>query len=341
VSASPSPPRPLPLDFEAALRQSPEALDFFQALRRLECRHRDRPRLGEALRPSDEPLRLGQAASLGFAVGALSSYGPGLKGGPPRLEVNFLGLMGPNGPLPLHLTEYVRDRLRNGGDPTLARFLDVFHHRMLTLFYRAWANSQPAVSRDRPESDRFFGYFGSLVGIGAPVERGRDEFDDRARLYYSGRLAAQRRNAEGLRAIIGDHFGMPAAIEEFAGEWVTLPEGERWPLGGGPSGPRLGLGTILGKRAWQRQTKFRVVLGPLDQRQFQSMLPGQANQRRLVAVVRSYVGEELSWDLRLILDQGTDQPLRLGTARLGWDAWLGRRPRGREDVILNPAARAA
>ena len=103
-----------------------------------------------------------------FASGPLAHLRPGEGDAPPRLTVNFFGLLGPNGPLPLHLTEYARDRLRNSDDPTMARFLDLFHHRMLLFFYRAWAAGQPTVSRDRPGEDRFETYIGSLPALPWP-----------------------------------------------------------------------------------------------------------------------------------------------------------------------------
>ena len=114
----------------------------------------------------DEPVRLGQAADLAFAPAPLATFDPGQGGSRPRLQVRLFGLLGPNGPMPLHLTEYVRDRLRNASDPTAARFLDLLNHRFLALFYRAWAQAQPHVNRDRPDRDRFAGYIGSFVGIG-------------------------------------------------------------------------------------------------------------------------------------------------------------------------------
>jgi type VI secretion system protein ImpH len=169
----------------------------------------------------------------------------------------------------------------------------------------------------------------------------RDAFPDAAKLFYAGRLAAQTRNAEGLQAMVGDHFKMRANVEEFMGAWVDLPESERWHLDGGPHGMRLGLSTNMGARAWNRQVKFRITLGPLERTQFRSMLPEGEALPALKALVRNYVGDALDWDLRLILDERTDQPLRLGGARLGWDAWLGRCPdgKGRQDLIFNPHSR--
>ena len=110
----------------------------------------------------------------------------------------ILRLLGPHGPLPTHLTEYVRDRVRNANDPTFARFLDIFHHRMVTLFYRAWANAQPAVSLDRPGRDRFSFYVGSLFGLGEAMLRERDAVPDFAKLHFAGLLAGPTRPAAGL-----------------------------------------------------------------------------------------------------------------------------------------------
>src|SRR5215210_2308786 len=147
-----------PLAFFAELAATPYRFDFYQTLRRLECLYSGQPRWGKALRPLDERVRFGQDPDLSFAPASLASFEAGLEGRPPRLQVRLFGLLGPNGPLPLHLTEYTRERLRNAGDPTLSRFLDIFHHRFLTLFYRAWAQAQPHVNRVRPNDDRFTSY---------------------------------------------------------------------------------------------------------------------------------------------------------------------------------------
>lgn len=328
-----------------ALSRAAHQFDFFQALRRLEALHRhsaESPRFGEALRPADEPLRLGQEASLSFAATPLSRLLPSSDGAPPRLLVHFFGLLGPNGPLPLHLTEYARDRQRNSDDPTMARFFDLFHHRMLLFFYRAWAAGQPTANRDLPATDRFELYVGALVGLGMTSLRHRDAFPDLAKLYYAGRLAPQHRNAEGLAAMVGEFLGVPAQLQGFIGEWIDLPADRRWRLGanGGPG--RLGISSMLGARTWTRQQKFRLVLGPLGRAKFQSLLPGGTALPKVAALVRNYAGDQLHWDLRLILEEKVEEPFRLGQARLSWTAWLGRAVGARrEDLVLDPQAEVA
>ena len=321
-----------------ALRRAPYAFHFFQALRRLECLHRDRPRLGKATQLADDPVRLAQEPSLAFAPATLAAFDPGSDGRPPRLSEYFLGLFGPQGPLPLHLTEYARDRLRNHGDYTFARFADVFHHRMLSLFYRAWADAQPTVSFDRPETDRFHVYVGAPFGLGMPSLWNRDAVPDLAKLHYAGRLVGQTRNSEGLQAILADFFKLPVTLETFVGHWLRLADTSRCRLGETPATGQLGMTAVIGARVWDCQYKFRIVMGPMGWAEFQRFLPGSDSLRRLVAWVRNYIGDELLWDFNPILKKEEVPPLQLGAGtRLGWTTWLTSRPltRDADDLKLD------
>jgi len=311
------------LAFFTALAAEPYRFDFYQALRRLECLYDDKPRWGEALRPVDEPIRLGQDPDLAFAPAPLASFETN-GGRPPRLQVRLFGLCGPNGPLPIHLTEYVRERLRSAGDPTLSRFLDLFNHRFLALFYRAWAQAQPHVNRDRAQSDRFAIYLGAFFGMATRPARGRDTVPDLAKFFHAGMLIRQVRNAEGLARILRHFFGVPVAIEQFVGHWLPLDAGERSFL----SSERavLGAGAVLGRRVWDRQHKFRIDIGPLTLAQYENFLPGGRPLEELVDWVRMYLCFELDWDVRLRLQRGEVPRLMLGRGqRLGWTTWLGKR----------------
>jgi type VI secretion system protein ImpH len=310
--------------FFAALADAPYRYDFYQTLRRLECLYSEKPRWGSALRPVDEPVRLGQDPDLSFAPAPLASFEPGAEGTPPRLQVKLFGLLGPNGPLPVHITEYTRERLRHAGDPTLSRFLDVFHHRFLELFYRAWAQAQPHVNRDRPADDRFASYLGAFIGLSPQALRNRDQLPDLAKLFHVSSLVRQVRNADGLRSILEHFFRVPVTIEEFVGHTLHLARSERTYLA--REGATLGTGAVLGRRVWDRQHKFRVHLGPLTLQQYESFLPGEEPLTKLVDWVRLYLCFELQWDVRLVLKKHEVPPVKLGRAgRLGWTTWLGRR----------------
>ena len=257
----------------------------------------------------------------------------------PRLAVRFLGLFGPQGPLPLHLTEYARERIRNEGDKTFSHFADVFHHRMLCLFYRAWGNSQPTVNYDRPENDRFAFYIGSLFGIGTEALRRRDALPDRAKLFYAGHLACQAKHADGLSAMLRGFFRVPVRIKEFVGEWMDIAIPDQTRLGLSKAIGALGQSTVVGARVWGCQHKFRVVVGPMTLKQYQAFLPGGTSLGRLSAVVRNYIGDELEWDANLVLKRAEVPELCLdGGAQLGWTTWLGNPPAGRriDDLLLNP-----
>ena len=319
------------LNFLADLAREPYRYDFYQTLRRLECLYDNKPRWGAALRPVDEPVRLGQDPDVAFAPSPLASLEWGRDGAPPRLQVRLFGLLGPNGPMPIHITEYARHRLRHAGDPTLSRFLDLFHHRFIALFYRAWAQAQPHVNRDRPDSDRFLVYIGSFIGVAPESLRHRDTVPDLARLHHAGTLVRHVRNAEGLAAIVRQFFRVPAAIEEFVGHWLRLAPAERSYLR--RDGASLGSGAVLGSRVWDHQSKFRIHLGPLTLAQYEAFLPATAANRtggtllrKLTDWVRFYLCFELDWDVRLVLKRDEVPGLKLGLAgQLGWTTWLGTR----------------
>ncbi len=336
------------LVFFADLAAAPYRHDFYQTLRRIECLYADKPRWGRALRPVDEPVRLGQEPDLSFAPAPLASF-DAPAGKVPRLQVRLFGLFGPNGPLPIHLTEYARDRLRRQPpDSTFSRFLDIFHHRFIALFYRAWALAQPHVTRDRPKDDRFAAYVGAFFGMSPAAFRDRDSLPDEAKCFHVGALAEPQRNAEGLTHILEHFFRIPVQIEQFVGHWLMLGPDERSSLT--PNGAPLGSGAVLGERVWDRQHKFRIRLGPLTLAQYESFLPaspkprsgeggpGGAPLKKLVDWVRMYLCFELDWDVRLVLRQHEVPSSSLGgSQRLGWTTWLGVRPSATdaEDLCLD------
>lgn len=307
----------------AAISAAPWRWNYFQALRLLDCLSPDRPRLGQARRPADESVRLGQEPALDFAPASLARLVPGHGAAPARISVRFLGLFGPNGPLPLHLSEYARNRQLHAGDASLARFADLIHHRFLSLFYRAWAQAQPCVSLDRPQQDRFAFYVGALCGLGLESLRGRDALPYHAKLHFAASLSRQVRNAEGLAGLLSGCLGLPVTVEPFVGHWMGLRERDCLRLGGGC---QLGRDTLLGRRIWDRQHKFRLQVGPLSLPDYRDLLPQASGLALLAAAVRNYAGLEYDWDLRLLLRADSVPRLVLGgVQRLGYSSWLGRR----------------
>jgi type VI secretion system protein ImpH len=306
------------------LHDTPYGFDFFQAVRRLECAHPELPRVGHSQRSQDDVVRFSQNVSLAFPVSAIQAYHEPTKEHPGRMAVNFFGLLGVNGPMPLSVTEYVYDRLHNCRDRTLASFLDIFHHRMISLFYRAWSCAQQSVSSDRKEQDHFAFYTGSLFGIAEDSFRNRDAVPDSAKLHYSGRFVCQSRNAEGLREILQDYFGVMVKIKEFVGQWIELPREYRCRLGKSRESSTLGRTSVVGSRFWECHQKFRITFGPMNFCDYRRFLPGGNSIGRIAAWVRNYAGDALDWELKLILHGREIPAIRLGrTGQLGWSTWLG------------------
>lgn len=327
------------LALERALQERPGDFDFFEAIRQLECAHPARPRLGESTKPSEDFVRLCQTPSLAFAPRPIDRFEPAAEGRPARMHALFFGLFGPNAPLPLHLTEYALDRERNARDPTLIAFANVFHHRMASLLYRAWANAQPTVQADRPAQDRFRLYTGALVGLATPGLEGRDALPDDYKRYFAGRMLAQTRNAEGLRSLLQHFFAIPVRIVEFVAEWMRLPREAHLRLGRSTEVASLGRTAVIGEHVWGAQQRFRLRLGPLSRGQFEHFLPGSTALAQLVATVRNYIGDEKAWDVQLVLARDQVPATRLGRGgRLGLTTWLGRRGEDTDadQVVIKP-----
>lgn len=334
-------PGPDALSHFDRLARDPEAHHIFHALRVIEAEFSDAPRLGESRRPRQDKVRLGQEAELAFPPSTIADFTPARGDSPARLTNRFFGLFGPQGPLPLHMTEYARDRLRNHRDPTLVAFADMLTHRLLGLLYRAWSRGEPAVSFDRGD-DPIARKVAALAGYHNDAMQNRDAMPDLAKRHFAGNLARGPKNPEGLIAILSAFFDVPVQVQQFVGSWLELEPDDQWQLGGMAG---LGDATSIGQKVWTRAAKFRLRVGPLSIADYERLLPGGASLDRLRAIVRNYVGDELDWDINLVL-AGDDVPRASlgGTTRLGHTTWIGTRREAdqdradAEDLFLYPGA---
>lgn len=353
-------------DFLTSLAFETWNFDFFSTVRRLDALSPDLQGIGLSDRVDGDPIRFCQQPLLVFPPSSLSRYDPPTGNSPGRLFVAFIGMLGPHGPLPLHLTEYAHDRELHAKDRTFSRFLDVFNHRLVSLFYRAWSVNQMPASYDRsmaaaginpnevsPEQrapalleddDPYAVYIGALFGLGMESVRLRDRLPDTAKLHYAGRLAAIAPGPEGLRSVMQDYFGVPVSLEEFAGHWLSLPPSALCRLGGDPvdrgpaslGGP-LG-GAVAGARVWDCQGKFRLRFGPMSLKDYQRFLPNERAAKRIEAWIRNFVGDEFAWEAQIILNKDEVPKARLGAggSALGWTSWnySGKAQEDRGDLTI-------
>lgn len=319
------------------LQAHPEAYELFDALRRIECANASSPRLGRGPRPASEPIRLGQRAHMEFAPRSIESLEASrAPDRPPRLRSYPLGLFGPQGALPLHLTEYaiLRENFRH--DPTFAAFADVFHHRMISLWYRSWADAKPTVHLDRADEDRFGQHLDALSGYGQPTLQARDAFPAKARRFFGGRLVPSARNAEGLRALLHGLFEVDVQIRQFQPAWLPLPPDGQLRMG--MQAARMGQDATVGTHVRNAQHGFRITVGPMGSERYREFTPGGHALAELTAAVRNYLGDEHAWDLQLVLARDdVPMPVLGRSQRMGLSLWMGhyRKPKDADDLVLS------
>lgn len=334
------PDRKTPDNLVEELGKRPFAFDFFRAVRLLENQRRELPRIGSSLSLAQDAVRFGQKPSLAFPPSTLESVEPRGTDGGAKLYVRFFGLFGPNAPLPPHLTEYAHERALHYGDKTLTAFLDVFHHRLISFFYRAWAVNQKTVDLDRQEDERFSLFIGSVFGLGGEAQRNRDSIPDWAKLHFAGRLACQTRSAEGLESILREYFEVPAQVQTFVGHWMDLPEDSICELGKSRQTGTLGENAIVGLSIFDAQLKFRIRLGPMKFADYKRLLPNSPSFERLSKWILNYCGKQYFWDAQLVLKAEEVPGTQLGTAGLlGWTTWLKTEAftHDADDLILVPS----
>jgi type VI secretion system protein ImpH len=320
------------------LAPPPEMMDAYALLRRLE---RDGRRFGGTGRPEREPARLGQTVRLAFATTDVTGMRPATDKLAAKVTLASIGLLGPEGPMPLHLTRWVLDRLSQRwyadgdsgavADSTFADFADILQHRMIALHYRAWADNRPEVQAERPGMGRIGALIGALAGLGLPAT---EDGLGPVRRRHAAALGHQVEGPERLTRFLADAFGMPVVLGEFAAHWLDVPPALQTRLGRAHAG--LGRGAALGPRSFQRQTRIELRVGPLARPAFEALLPGTPRLETLRAAARGMVGTSLGTDLRLVLARDEVPAARIGAARLGRTSWLSpTRRRDADDLRLH------
>jgi type VI secretion system protein ImpH len=326
--------------FVRNLKNEPWRFDFFVVLRHLERTFRDKPRIGDSATSREEFARFGQNPFMEFpasnVVQADQHEDKSLK-----ILVRHLGMLGPQGPLPLATTEEAYHYALSE-DEAFPRFLDLFNHRFIQLFFRAWADSRPIAQHDRPDADRFAAYIGSAIGIGSSPYHALDSLPDGAKLSFAGLLGAQAKSASRLAAAISGIFGVKAEVDEFVGsrlvfdaaEWTIL--GRRYNV--------LGEDALLGRSIFSVQDKIRIRIFSENLARYIRFLPTGDLCEPLADLVFFYNGEQLDYDVELAIPAGAAEPVRLGRfGQLGWTSWMApnwtSKETYRRDARFHPAER--
>lgn len=313
------------------LLDEPYRFEFFQAVRLLEKAFPEKRPVGRAAMPHEEVARFRSRIAVDFPASEVHEFRESVdeKTGSEKLEmiVNFMGMVGVSGVLPQPYTDLVLDRVRHR-DTAMWAFLDIFTHRSVSMFYRAWRKYRFPVGYERG-NDVFTGYLFDLVGLGTDRIRGRMNLPDESLLPYAGLIAQKPHSCNAIENVLSDYFRAPAKLQQFCGQWLVLEKSDYTRLG--QQNSELGVSSIAGTRVWDQQSKFRVRMGPLDFKQFQAFLPNGSAHAPLKAIVKFMVGLEIDFDMRLVLRKN-QVPSSILTTRaqrkpmLGWTTFLKTMP---------------
>jgi len=318
------------------LLAEPHSFSFFQAVRLLEKQCPDAVDIGHQGPPTAEAVRLSVDPELGFpksdiaAVEAIDG-----DGGPAyRLTATFMGLHGSSSPLPTFYAEDVLHDLYSGG--TLRAFLDIFHHRLLSLFYRSWIRFRHHFLFEPGGVDEFSRAIFALVGLGDRNLIESSGFAAARFMQFAGLITQKPHSAATLRGILEDFFGgIPVCVVQAIGRWLAVAPDQRATLG--VANCRLGKNLSIGERIYDRLSKFRLVIGALDFAMYRKFLPGGEWNTVLKKIVNLYTVDILDFDVELILraDQTPHLGLDLsGKSQLGWTTGFYTEEKVRKDVSV-------
>lgn len=342
---SPDPP------LKKELVQAGFRFEFFQAVRLLERLFPARKPVGGTAAPSDEVVRFASHLSLVFPASAIHEIQDETKDlrtgvtASPRMTVAFMGLTGLLGVLPRHYTSFLIQRASQK-DFAARAFIDLFMHRLVSLFYRAWEKyrfvcAYERSARQKAQPDPFTESLYALAGLGLPALRIQNRLRGRAVLFYAGLLAQRPHSAASVEGILKDYFRVPVSITQFMGQWVSLGREDWTSLRGHDGNNQLGTTAILGESVWETQTKFRVQMGPLSYQEYCQFIPGGSAFDAVRELTRFAASPELEFDIRLLLKAAEVPVCQLGQGgpcapRLGWSTWLSAEERTRtaDDLIL-------
>lgn len=319
---------------DEVLRDDACSFEFFQAVALLQrLRFKDREPVGQFSNPEDEAVHFRVNNTLAFPASQIQSIEypkDDSKQGPPSMKVNFMGLTGPNGVLPYAYTEMILERLR-AKDPAMESFLDIFNHRMISFFYRAWEKYRFPATYYRGD-DVFTHHLLDLIGLGTPGLSNRQSVPDTSLLHYAALVGAQARSAEALEEILNGYFEVPVEVEQFAGAWYRLDPSAQCSMSDEQDdSERLGDGVVVGDEIWDQQSRVGIRIGPLSLEHYASFLPGGSAHEPLKALVKFFSNDELDFAVTLVLQREDVPKCEVGgenaaAPRLGWVSWLKSAP---------------
>ena len=290
-------------------------MNFIRFCELLELAAPDAPPLGTTDSPAADPIRFRSRAQLGFPGREIDAvrYDTDNPGAPPSVVTTFLGLYGVDARMPAYFVDEVAQN-RDGAE-RLSAFLDLFHHRVITQYYRVARKYRYPIGFRRDGTDPVSRYLLSFAGFGfstsariatlvlrlpaageppasSTASPQLPEVADKRRLLSMLGLAMQKtRTAEGLAGVLSHAVpDASIAVEEFHPVWRQIDDVE-------PAA--LGEQCLLGRGFYDRANTVRVVITPASREAVLALVPGQPAHREVMALLRFYLGYESEADLQM------------------------------------------
>jgi type VI secretion system protein ImpH len=311
------------------LERQPWLFEFYQAVRLCKRFLPKKGPVGGFRNPEEEVLRFAANPSTAFPASQLHKLSSG-PDGVALVTVNFFGVFGPRGVLPLWYTDLIMRRVR-AGDRALRDFLNIFNHRAISFLYRAWEKYRVAAAAERADTDVVGRHLLHLIGLGTAGLRRRQSVRDEALVFYSGLLSLQPRSATALRHMLSSYFRAPVEIDQFVGAWYRIGSSDRCRLGARESASeRLGLGALVGDEVFDRTSRILIRVGPLSLARYREFLPGRPSRLKLRELARFFTGDAFDVDLQLVLRRDQVPRCEIGAEgdgpQLGWSTWIKSAP---------------
>lgn len=307
------------------------SFEFFQAVALLERMFNNKRPIGGFFNPEDEAIRFSANPRLGFPASEIQQLKM-TEEASAAMMVNFMGLTGPSGVLPHPYSEMMLERLR-AKDRSLSDFFDVFNHRAISLFYRAWQRSRLQACYGAAARDFFTQYLRDLLGLGTPGLKDRQVVDDEALMHYLSLFSSQARSAAALEQLVADYFEVPVEVQQFTGSWYPLDSNTQCVMQENKESlsSQLGAGAVVGDAVWDRQGCVRIRIGPIGIKRYNDFLPGADGYAALRAITRFFGNDSLDFEIQLVLDASEVPGVQLNPeaeqpARLGWTSWAATKP---------------
>ncbi len=360
------------------LIDKPYEFQFHQAIRLLEQASQEKSAIGQlhaaighSTSPNNEFVRFKHSSSLRFNAASIQNIeSVSLSHNDESTQYQWLvnssclGLTGSEGILPFHTSELIQQQAREKST-SLADFFDLFNHRTLSLFYRAWHKYRLPVNYEEnrltskhnnpapppTKRDHFTIALASLCGLGTLLYEKELPIPLESLISYSGLLSQGNISASALESIIASYFDLVVEIEQFQPQWQSIPTDiqTQLPSQENPLGTNniLGANMILGCEGYHIQSKFMIRISPLAYDEFMSLSPGSKKLVALQKLIQLAVGEEFDFELSITVNDGEIPAAALVSnnvyqPKLGWNTHLSSSSNGNDlvEVVLSKGTTA-